>query len=155
MGQLERETTMVVIEYGASWPRWLDTTPCDTLVVVAQHYDGKPTELLEQIKNRLLRLQQDGSSVKTLVYVCNVHNDPATRSGRAVVARGLFGPLASVEGSQLVLSNDTVREPAAMAFSALAATLESDAAHAGVRLGLRLGSSPTIFGSMGALNFST
>ena len=60
MAHFQRETTMVVIEYGASWPRWLDTTPSDSLVVVAQHYDGKPAELLAQIENRLLKLQQDG-----------------------------------------------------------------------------------------------
>ena len=154
MAHFQRETTMVVIEYGASWPRRLDTTPGETLVVVAQHYEGKPSELLAQIKNRLLKLQQDGATVKTLVFVCNGHNDPAARSARALVARGLFGPLGTVEGSQLVLSNDTIREPAAMAFTTLVATLESDAAHAGVRLGLRLGSSPTVFGSIGALSFS-
>ncbi len=39
--------------------------------------------------------------------------------------------------------------------AALVATLESGAAHAGVRLGVRLGSSPTVFGSIGALSFST
>jgi hypothetical protein len=155
MTHWQRETTMVVIEYGASWPRWLDSNPSESLVVVAQHYEGKPTALLEQIKSRLVRLQQEGSCVKTLVFVCNANNDAATRSARALVARGLLGPLGSVEGSQLVLSNDTVREPAGMAFSALVATLKSDAAHAGVRLGLRLGSSPTVFGSIGAFSFST
>ena len=154
MAHFQRETTMVVIEYGASWPRWLDSTPGDSLVVVAQHYEGKPTELLEQIKNRLLRLQQEGSIIKTLVFVCNDHTDPTARSARALVARGLFGPLGSIEGSQFLLSNDRAREPVAMAYSALVATLESDAAHAGVRLGLRLGSSPTVFGSIGALSFS-
>ena len=39
--------------------------------------------------------------------------------------------------------------------AALVATLESDAARASVRLGLRLGSSPTVFGSIGALSFPT
>lgn len=150
MAQHLRETTLVVIEYGASWPCWLDTTPNENLVVVAQHYAGKPAALLEQVKNRLLRVQQAGAHVKTLVFVCNGYTDPAARSARACVARGLFDPLLCLDGSQLVLSNDGLREPAALAFTALLATLESDAALAGVRLSMRLGSSPPIFGSIAA-----
>jgi hypothetical protein len=154
MAQPQRETTIVVIEYGASWPRWLDTTPNVNTAVVAQHYDGKAAALLTQIKTRLERLQQDGAQVKTLVYVCNGHNEPAARSARASVVRGLFGPLGCAEGSQLVLSNDEIREPAALAFTALVATLESDAARAGVKIGLRLGASPPLFGSFAALLYT-
>src|ERR1700690_4517347 len=102
MAQPQRETTIVVIEYGASWPRWLDTTASVNTAVVAQHYAGKAAALLTQIKTRLERLQQDGAQVKTLVYVCNGHSDPAARSARANVVRGLFGPLGCAKGSQLV-----------------------------------------------------
>jgi hypothetical protein len=35
-----RPATLVVIEFGASWPRWMNPAHTGDLAVVAQHYEG-------------------------------------------------------------------------------------------------------------------
>ena len=51
-----RPATLVVIEFGASWPRWMNPAHTGDLAVVAQHYEGLPTDLVAQVANRITRL---------------------------------------------------------------------------------------------------
>ena len=50
-----RNATLVVIEYGASWPRWLDPSHSGDMAVVAQHYEGEPSSLITQVASRVTR----------------------------------------------------------------------------------------------------
>jgi len=139
-----REATLVVIEYGASWPSWLAPTLYAQLAVVAQHYESEPNSLVTQVASRLQRLEHRHWTLRTLIVVCNGRTDEAARSSRSVLARGLLCRLASRCGSELILCTDGRRNRVGRDLSALVATLAADAARLGVGVGLRLGEAPAI-----------
>jgi len=64
-----RKATLVVIEFGASWPRWLDPTHSGDMAVVAQHYEGEPSSLITQVASRVTRLEAKGWQLKAIVLV--------------------------------------------------------------------------------------
>jgi type IV secretory pathway VirJ component len=102
-----RPATLVVIEFGASWPRWLDPTanPGD-MAVVAQHYSGPPSDLITQVASRVTRLLTRGWIVTSVVLVSNGRADAETAAARSVLARGLLAQLVAAGGGSFALSVD-------------------------------------------------
>jgi hypothetical protein len=84
-----RSATLVVIEFGASWPRWLNpNADRGDLAVVAQHYAGPPTDLITQVAMRVTRLQARGWQLSSMVLVSNGRADAPTAAARSILARG-------------------------------------------------------------------
>jgi hypothetical protein len=102
-----RPATLVVIEFGASWPRWLDPNGArGDLAVVAQHYAGPPTDLIVQVAMRVTRLQSRGWQLSKMVLVSNGRADVPTTAARSILARGLLAHLAAGGGESFTLSVD-------------------------------------------------
>jgi hypothetical protein len=102
-----RPATLVVIEFGASWPRWLNPTgDRGDLAVVAQHYAGPPTDLITQVAMRVTRLQSRGWQLSSMVLVSNGRADAPTAAARSILARGLLAHLAASGGGSFALSVD-------------------------------------------------
>jgi hypothetical protein len=146
-GPMTRDATLVVIEFGASWPRWLPPSQGGDLAVVAQHYEGEPTSLVTQVANRLARLQTTGWRLCTTVLVANERTDAAAFAARSVLARGLLARLGKAGGGELILSVDeNASGRACQHLSGLAAALDLDALRAQVRVSLRLGRQEPLLG---------
>jgi hypothetical protein len=102
-----RPATLVVIEFGASWPRWLNPTgDRGDLAVVAQHYAGPPTDLITQVAMRVTRLLARGWQLSAMVLVSNGRADAPTAAARSILARGLLAHLAASGGGSFALSVD-------------------------------------------------
>ena len=102
-----RPATLVVIEFGASWPRWLNPSgDRGDLAVVAQHYAGPPTDLITQVATRVTRLQARGWQLSTMVLVSNGRADMPTAAARSILARGLLAHLSASGGGTFTLSVD-------------------------------------------------
>ena len=102
-----RPASLVVIEFGASWPRWLNPTgDRGDLAVVAQHYAGLPTDLITQVAMRVTRLQARGWQLSAMVLVSNGRADAPTAAARSILARGLLAHLAASGGGSFSLSVD-------------------------------------------------
>lgn len=138
---MTREATLVVIEFGASWPRWLDPGRGGDLAVVAQHYEGEPTSLVTQVANRIARLEATGWRLGTTVLVANERTDSAAFSARSVLARGLLARLGKGGGGGTIFLtvSDQVSARACENLLGLAAALDSDATRSGVKVALRIG----------------
>jgi len=137
-----RPATLVVIEFGASWPRWLNPNgDRGDLAVVAQHYAGPPTDLITQVAMRVTRLQARGWQLSSMVLVSNGRADAPTAAARSVLARGLLAHLAASSSSgSFVLSVDAyLGRRAEHNLTALAAALEPVALSS--RISLRVESS--------------
>ncbi len=104
----QRSATLVVIEYGATWPRWLDPgqRASGDLAVVAQHYEGAPISLVTQVASRITRLEQNGWVLHDAVVVSNGRSDPEAKSAREVLCRGLLARMQQARGGNLVLTVD-------------------------------------------------
>lgn len=133
-----RPATLVVIEFGASWPRWLNPSgDRGDLAVVAQHYAGPPTDLITQVAMRVTRLQARGWELSSMVLVSNGRADAQTAAARSILARGLLAHLAGSGGGSFVLSVDAyLGLRAEHNLTALAASLEPSALAS--RIDLRL-----------------
>jgi hypothetical protein len=102
-----RPKTLVVIEFGASWPRWLNPNgDRGDLAVVAQHYAGPPSDLITQVAMRVTRLQSREWQLSAMVLVSNGRADAPTAAARSILARGLLAHLAASGGGSFVLSVD-------------------------------------------------
>jgi hypothetical protein len=135
-----RRATLVVIEYGANWPRWLSPDSQGDMAVVAQHYEGPAGSLVTQVASRIARLESMAWSFHSIVLVTNGKTDPQSSATRSVLARGLLARLSSAYSGRLVLSLDDSDERRAVhALMGLAAALD-DSAHAGIELCVRIGS---------------
>jgi hypothetical protein len=121
-----RPATLIVIEFGASWPRWLNPTgDRGDLAVVAQHYAGPPTDLITQVAIRVTRLQSRGWQLGAMVLVSNGRADVPTAAARSILARGLLAHLAASGGGSFTLSVDGyLGRRAEHNLQALAAALE-------------------------------
>jgi len=100
-----RPATLVVIEFGASWPRWLNPTgDRGDLAVVAQHYAGPPTDLITQVAMRVTRLQARGWQLSAMVLVSNGRADVPTAAEAGLPELvldswlGLFAPARTPSG---------------------------------------------------------
>jgi hypothetical protein len=131
---------LLVIEFGASWPRWLSPTAADHMVVVAQHYEGPPESLIAQVTNRLSRLVMTGWRIEDAVLVSNGRTDDDALWARSVLARGLLRHLREVGGSRLVLYvAKELGERARHTLTTLSQTLQENARGAAIGLGVRIG----------------
>ncbi|MCH2110013.1 MAG: hypothetical protein MK135_11845 [Polyangiaceae bacterium] len=88
-----RSASLVVIEFSASWPRWLKVTGANNAAVVAQHYAGPPSSLVTQVATRVSRLSALNWQVDEIILVSNGRIDADSVTARAVIARGLLARL--------------------------------------------------------------
>jgi hypothetical protein len=141
-----RTATLIVIEYGASWPRWLHPSLSGDLAVVAQHYEGQPTDLVAQVASRVTRLAGMGWELDAIVLVANERHDVEAVAARSVLARGLMAHLRSVGGVHFTISlDDGFGRRSAQSLNYLAAGLEPMANACGVALGVRVGEREPIY----------
>lgn len=153
--QVTRTATLVAIEFGASWPRWLDVgkpglgadgaaAGASCIVTVAQHYEGVPSSLVTQVASRITRMEQAGWQLGNVVLACNGRSDADALTARSVLARGLLEHLrnrAHRAGAEFVLALGQAHDARAVqALAKLRATL-APPPHAGqsVRVSVRLG----------------
>lgn len=131
-----RQATLVVIEFGASWPRWLNPSgDRGDLAVVAQHYAGPPTDLITQVAMRVTRLQSRGWQLSSMVLVSNGRADAPTTAARSILARGLLAHLAASGSGDFVLSVDGyLGRRAEHNLTSLASALEPIAFASGITL---------------------
>ena len=141
-----RTATLIVIEYGASWPRWLHPSLSGDLAVVAQHYEGQPTDLVAQVANRVTRLSGMGWELDAIVLVANERSDVEAVAARSVLARGLMAHLRSAGGVHFTLSlDDSFGRRSAQSLNYLAAGLEPMANACGVALAVRVGNREPLY----------
>lgn len=134
-----RSATLVVIEFSASWPRWLKPTEGD-MAVVAQHYEGHPSSLVTQVASRMTRLASVGWRLEAIVLVSNGRTDPDSVASRAVLARGLAARLKARGHGELTLTVDERSgKRAEHNLRSLATALESSIRGAAVSLCVRVG----------------
>ncbi len=123
-----RDATLVVIEQGGAWPRWLDPSAeqLGDMAMVAQHYAGPAASLVEQVARRITRLDGGGWRLSRAVLVSNGKTDPETCSARSMLARGLHARMVTAGAGRLVLTVDEEQgERALRALEALASTLDA------------------------------
>jgi hypothetical protein len=101
-----RKATLVVIEFGASWPRWLDPSESGDMAVVAQHYEGAPSSLITQVASRITRLEAKGWQMNAIVFVSNGCCDGDAIAARSILAHGLLSRLRAAGGGHFALSVD-------------------------------------------------
>jgi hypothetical protein len=141
-----RYATLVVIEYGASWPRWLHPGQSGDLAVVAQHYEGPATSLITQVASRVTRLSAMGWQLDAIVLVSNGRADRETMATRSVLSRGLMAHLRAAGGVHFTLSVcNTLGRRGCHSLTSLAAALEPMATACGVALAVRIGTAPPLF----------
>lgn len=132
---MHEHATLVVIEYGAAWPRWLDPSRLGDIAVVAQHYEGEPHSLVKQVENRLTHLVLGQWRIESAVLVSNGRTDVEALAARSIVARGLLSHLRKTDGKRLVLAVSEERgEKAVKTLMALADTLRPGAAEGTIDL---------------------
>lgn len=134
-----RTVTLVVIEYGASWPRWLAPTDLGDVAVVAQHYESDAGSLVRQVASRVTRVETAGWTVGSIVLVLSERADPAAQASRTVLARGLMAHLHARAGTKLSISGSSGGS-AGRAAGLLVSLLRPDADAARIDLELVLGS---------------
>ena len=101
-----RKATLVVIEFGASWPRWLDPSHSGDMAVVAQHYEGAPSSLITQVASRVTRLEAKGWQLNAIVFVSNGRCEGDSAAARSILAHGLLSRLRAAGGGHFALSVD-------------------------------------------------
>jgi hypothetical protein len=146
---MTRVATLVVIEFGAAWPKWLEPSRGGDLAVVAQHYEGEPKSLITQVANRVARLETTGWALGSTVLVANARTDADAFAARSVLARGLLARLAKAGGGDLVLTvEDSAGMRAIQALTGLCAAIDPDASKVNVRIGLRIGRHEPLYGTL-------
>jgi hypothetical protein len=101
-----RNATLVVIEFGASWPRWLDPSHSGDMAVVAQHYEGAPSSLITQVASRVTRLEAKGWQLNAVVFVSNGRCEGDSAAARSILAHGLLSRLRTAGGGHFALTVD-------------------------------------------------
>ncbi|MEP7051389.1 MAG: hypothetical protein ABJB12_13600 [Pseudomonadota bacterium] len=145
-----RNATLVVIEFGASWPRWLDPSHSGDMAVVAQHYEGLPSSLLTQVASRVTRLEANAWRLKAVVLVSNGSCEADSVAARSVLARGLLSRLRAARGGHFALTVDQrYGQRARHNLTHLAESLDEAACLGGIQLSAYAGD-PTQLWSRGA-----
>lgn len=138
-----RRATLVIIEFGGSWPRWLSPDRGD-MAVVAQHYEGPPSSLVTQVATRLTALEAMGWQFDSVVLVSNGRSDSAACAARSVLTRGILARLTKSTSARVTLSIDEFGDRRAVhSLMGLAANLEGSL-HAGIELSVRIGAGEPI-----------
>ena len=147
-----RKATLVVIEFGASWPRWLNPSDSGDMAVVAQHYEGEPSSLITQVASRLTRLDAKSWRVNGIILVSNGRCEGASATARSILARGLLARLRSGGGGHFALTvDDHHGRRARHNLTHLAEMLAEDAKAFGVALSVYTGDRPALDGGQDAL----
>ena len=130
-----RKATLVVIEFGASWPRWLDPSHSGDMAVVAQHYEGEPSSLITQVASRVTRLEARSWQLKAIVLVSNGRCEGDSTAARSILARGLLARLRSAGGGHFALTVDERHgRRARHNLTHLAESLDIEASNGGITL---------------------
>lgn len=130
-----RKATLVVIEFGASWPRWLDPSESGDMAVVAQHYEGAPNSLITQVASRITRLEAKGWHMNAIVFVSNGCCEGDSVAARSILAHGLLSRLRAAGGGHFALSVDErLGRRATHNLALLAESMDQAARMGGVRL---------------------
>ena len=138
-----RRATLIVIEYGGSWPAWLSTNR-ESMAVVAQHYEGPPSSLITQVATRLTRLEAMNWRCDWIVLVSNGRTDSAATAARSILARGLLARLSSNHSGCMILSaNERADRRAIHGLVGLAKAL-GDSIHPGIELYVRIGAEQAV-----------
>jgi len=141
-----RPATLVVIEFGASWPRWMNPAHSGDVAVIAQHYEGSPNDLIAQVANRLSRLTQAGWQLDEVVLVVNGRSDDDSSAARSVLARGLMAHVRAAGGVHLTLSvSEALGRRASHGIKTLASALEPVARATDIVLAVRIGEEPPVY----------
>ncbi len=141
-----RPATLIVIEFGAAFPRWVNPAHSGDLAIVAQHYEGMPSDLVAQVANRLTRLSAAGWQLDEVVLESNGKSDLDSHAARSVLARGLMAHLRAASGCLLTLSvSEALGRRAAHELTALAASLEPVGRASDIVLAVRIGENPPVF----------
>jgi hypothetical protein len=136
-----RQATLVVIEFGASWPRWLNPTHSGDMAVVAQHYAGEPSSLLTQVASRIQRLELRGWNLRAMVFVSNGACDGSAVAQRSILTRGLLARLKASGGGHFALTVDErLGQRARHNLTHLAERLDRELTAGGVALSVQIGS---------------
>lgn len=140
MQRVTRSATMVVIEFSATWPRWLKPAAGGDMAVVAQHYEGHPSSLVTQVASRTSRLEVVGWRMDKIVLVSNGRVDADAVAARSILARGLLSRLRLQGKGHLTLTVDErLGRRAAADVRTLAASLERSLRGVSVGLTARVG----------------
>ncbi len=135
-----RAATLVVIEFSASWPKWLKPTRGGDMAVVAQHYEGHPSSLVTQVASRTTRLEAVGWHLDSMVLVSSGRTDPDAVAARSVLARGLLARMKSKGHGELVLTVDErAGKRARHNLDALAGALQASCRGTQISLCVRVG----------------
>ncbi|HKO49862.1 MAG TPA: hypothetical protein VJV79_19160 [Polyangiaceae bacterium] len=135
-----RKATLVVIEFGASWPRWLDPSHSGDMAVVAQHYEGAPSSLITQVASRVTRLEAKGWQLNAIVFVSNGRCEGDSAAARSILAHGLLSRLRAAGGGHFALTvDDRHGRRAAHNLTLLAESMDRAARVGGVVLSTRAG----------------
>jgi hypothetical protein len=141
-----QNATLVVIEFGASWPSWLNPSGSGNIAVVAQHYEGPASSLVIQVASRLSRLVAVGWRIDDVVLVSNGRTDLESQAARALLARGLLLHLREVGGVRFVFTVAALLgRRASHALHALTSELEASALASGISLCVRVGEGEPIY----------
>jgi len=135
-----RKATLVVIEFGASWPRWLDPSESGDMAVVAQHYEGAPGSLITQVASRVTRLEARGWQLNAIVFVSNGRCESDCIAARSILAHGLLSRLRAAGGGHFALTVDgRLGRRAGHNLTLLAESMAKAARLSGVALDVRTG----------------
>lgn len=135
-----------MIEFGASWPRWLDPSQVGTLAVVAQHYAGPPDSLITQVRSRVARLASTGWTLTNVVLVSSGRLALESQAARSLLTHQLLTCVRDSPGARLTftLSSDGDFK-AQKSLCALAAKLDRAALASGIELGVCLADGSSIY----------
>jgi len=135
-----RKATLVVIEFGASWPRWLDPSHSGDMAVVAQHYEGAPSSLITQVASRVTRLEAKGWQLNAIVFVSNGRCEGDSLAARSILAHGMLSRLRAAGGGHFALTVDERQgRRACHNLTLLAESMEKTARAGGIALGVHAG----------------
>lgn len=141
-----QNATLVVIEFGASWPSWLNPSGSGNMAVVAQHYEGAADSLVIQVANRLSRLVSVGWRIDDVVLVSNGRTDVEAQAARSLLGRGLLLHLREVGGVRFVFTVAAeLGRRASHALTALTGELQAGALASGIALCVRVGESEPVY----------
>lgn len=141
-----QNATLVVIEYGASWPSWLSPSGSGNMAVVAQHYEGAASSIVTQVANRLSRIVNVGWRIDDIVLVSNGRTDLDALSARSQLARGLLLHLREVGGVRFVFTVPAkLGRRAGHTLITLTASLQETALTSGIALCVRIGDRDPVY----------
>ena len=135
-----RQTTLVVVEFSATWPRWLKPKHFADATVIAQDYGENPIALMTEVSRRVAQLEALACPLGTIVVVSNGDVEVSARAGRHSLVRGLLSRLGTLGGGELLLAiNAAAGRRARRELDGLVRSFDQHARRQGVTLSVRVG----------------